>query len=327
MIFTGFLRSRKAFALLLLPFILAAIVVSGYCFRPVFPYVAPYSQGLLSVDLPDTFPLVWNTVLGGVAVLVAACLLFLLNARYKLLPYNTPVPSFLYVMMTAGLLINRGFDSMLAAVLVTILAFFSLQGAINNNKTNAPVFNFGLCIILAVLLFPKFALLLLWAFCVMLFSGRSTLKDILALLLGIVTPLFFVVFYYFWEERLEDMWPMFWGILVSGEYVMGIGTSEMIRYGFLLLLLIFSLFSLLANYGGSVVSQRRGVFSLLSLLFFCGATPFLVPGISHDFMYLLAFPLTYLYTNYLATLRYALWGDILFLLFWVSCFTEWWLTV
>ncbi|MDR1756584.1 MAG: DUF6427 family protein [Culturomica sp.] len=323
MIFTGFLRSKKAFGLFLLPFILAAIVLLGYYFRPVFPYVASSSEGLLSVDLPDTFPAIWSTVLGGMAVLTAACLLFLFNARYKLLPHNTSLPSFFYLMLTAGLLTNRGFDSMLAAVLVSILAFFGLQGAISNNKTNAPVFNFGFCITLAVLLFPKFALLLLWAFCVLFFSGRSTLKDILALLLGIATPLLFVLFYYFWEERLEDVWPTFRESLVSGEYLVEIGTNEMIRYGFLLLLLIFSLFSLLTNYGGSVVSQRRGVFSLLSLLFFCSATIFAVPGISHDFMYLLAFPLSCLYANYFVTMRYSLPGDLLFLLFLGSCFTDW----
>ena len=95
MVFSGFLRSKKTYVLFLLPFIIAAISLLNYYFRPGFPLVVSSSEGLLSAELPDTLPAVWSIVLGGAAVLSAAGLLFLVNARYKFLPSNTSLPSFL----------------------------------------------------------------------------------------------------------------------------------------------------------------------------------------------------------------------------------------
>ena len=91
--------------------------------------------------------------------------------------------------------------------------------AINDTKSNGALYDFGFLIALSVAIYPKFILLIAWAFGVLFFSGRSTLKDIVALWLGILTPVLFIAFYYFWTDRLELLPAIFTDNLMVGEHI------------------------------------------------------------------------------------------------------------
>lgn len=111
-----------------------------------------------------------------------------MNEKYKFLSQTTTLPSLIYILLTSGIMVNLGFDYLLISVFIVSLASGRLQAAINNPQTNSAIYDFGFLITLAVAIYPKFVLLILWAICVLFFSGRSTLKDIMALLFGLVTP-------------------------------------------------------------------------------------------------------------------------------------------
>ncbi len=79
--------------------------------------------------------------------------------------------------------------------------------------------------------YPKFILMALWALCVLFFSGRSTVKDVVALLLGFAVALFFTLFGYFWTDRWADFMPLFRENLLSGEFLKFPDWSEALRWG------------------------------------------------------------------------------------------------
>lgn len=321
MIFERFLKSKKLYALFLLPFVAVTLAVINF-------YTV---DGVAQPDDAATmFPLrvvgnmsVEEAVIGGfVGVLLLAYLLFFLNARYKFLSQSTVLPSFIYILLTAGLIPVYGISYLHMALLLLMIGFGGLQAAILDFKSNGSVFNLGFFVCSAVVIYPKFILMALWAVCVLFFSGRSTVKDVIALLLGFATVLFFTLFGYFWTERLSDFMPVFRNHLLSGEFLKSFTWYDTLRLGILLLLLLFSLVKIISYYPVSVVNQRRGIASLISLLFFLGLTLFLIPGIQMNFTYALSWPLAYLYAQYFILQRSGWISDLFFLLLVFSCFVQ-----
>lgn len=321
MIFERFLKSKKLYGLFLLPFVAVALAVINF-------YTA---EGIrLPDDAATMFPLqiLWNMSaegavgIGFAGILLLAYLLFFLNARYKFVSQLTALPSFIYILLTAGLLFFYGIGYLHIALLLLMIGFGGLQAAILDFKSNSPIFNLGFFVCSAVVVYPKFILMALWAVCVLFFSGRSTVKDVIALLLGFATALFLVLFCYFWTDRLSDFVQLFRDSLLSGAFLKSLTWAETVRVGILLLLLLASLVKIISYYPVSVVNQRRGIASLISLLFFLTLTLFVIPGIQLNFIYVLSWPLAYLYAQYFILQRIGWINDFFFLLLVFSCFVQ-----
>lgn len=105
-----------------------------------------------------------------------------------------------------------------------------------------------------------------------------------------------------------------------GEYIHTLPGIEMIRLSMLLFLLLLALYSIMVNYPISVVNQRRGILSVVSLLLFLSLTLFVIPGNYYDFMYILALPLSYIYAQYFINSRIRLLNNLMFVLLICACF-------
>lgn len=304
-------------------FVLPFIVMAISFFSTYLPTVAMKSvpvKGVINIAFINELSNTWISVFGFIMVLGLAYMIFFVNGRYKFLSQTTTLPSLIYILLTSGIMVNLGFDYLLISVFIVSLAIGRLQAAINNTQTNSAIYDFGFLITLAVAIYPKFVLLMLWAVCVLFFSGRSTLKDIMALLFGLVTPTLFVVFYYFWVDRLPELPVIFKESLLVGDFIHTLPGIEMIRLGMLLFLLLLALYSIMVNYPISVVNQRRGILSVVSLLLFLSLTLFVIPGNYYDFMYILALPLSYIYAQYFINSRIRLLNNLMFLLLVCACF-------
>ena len=183
--------------LFVLPFLVMAIAfLSGYFSLESLQSVQV--KGVINMAYINQLDKSWLSAIGFVMVLGVAYLIFFLSERFKLLGQTTTLPSLIYILLTSGIMVNVGFDYLLIAVFIVTVAVWKLQMAINDTKSNGALYDFGFLIALSVAIYPKFILSIAWAFGVLFFSGRSTLKDIVALWLGILTPVLFIAFYYFW---------------------------------------------------------------------------------------------------------------------------------
>lgn len=302
--------------LFVLPVLAVGIALVNYSGFPVISC----PEGVVSIEAVNSLSPEMGAVCRLLLVLAIAYLMFFVNAVYKFLPQTSALPSVLYVVMTSGFLLAAGCPGFLIATLLVLIGFAGLQGAICNSQTNSPVFNFSFFISLAVLFYPKLVLLLVWCICVLFFSGRSTLKDIVALLLGIFTSLFLVLFYYYWNDDLAAFFPSLKLHILSGTYFWPLFRQETVRFAIWAFLLLLSLYRVITYYSLSVVNQRRGISAVMSLLFFLTLTVIIIPGIDFGFIYLWVLPLGYLYGEYFMIQRSRYWGDLLFILLLVSCF-------
>lgn len=305
--------------LFLLPFVVMAIAfMSGYI--PGTPVQSVAVKGIINIAFINGLDKLTVSVIGFAMVLGIAYMIFFISEKFKLLTQTTTLPSLIYVLLTSGIMVNMGFDYLLIAVLVVALATERLQAAISDIKTNQALYDFGFLITLGVAIYPKFAFLLLWAFCVLFFSGRSTLKDIMALFFGILTPLLFLAFYYFWTDRLEQLPEIVMTSLLMGERIHNLPLIELLRLGMLLFILLVSLYHLSRHYSLMVVNRRRGLLALVSMLLFLSLTLFVIPGNYYDFMYMIALPLSFIYAQYFVSCRLVLMGNVMFILLLCACF-------
>lgn len=305
--------------LFVLPFLVMAIAFfSGYFPRETM-HTVPV-KGVINMAFLNSLDKFWLAVIGFIVVLGVAYMIFFINERFKLLYQTTTLPSLIFVLLTSGIMVNLGFDYLLISVFITALAVERLQTAINDIKSNQALFDFGALIMLAVAIYPKFVFLVAWALCVLFFSGRSTLKDIMALLTGLLTPVLFLIFYYFWTDRLPLLTGIFIENLLIGEHIHQLPAIEIVRLGMLLLLLLVALYNLSVKYSVLVVSHRRGILSLVSMFIFLSLTLFIIPGNYYDFMYMIALPLSFIYTLYFLTNRYVIFGNLMFILLLSACF-------
>lgn len=315
----GFLKSKRIYMLFVLPFIVMAISFWG-TYVPTVSLQSVEVRGVINIAFLNGLNKTNVAIISFVMVLALAYTIFFVNEKHKFLSQTTTLPSLIYVLLTSGIMVNQGFDYLLISVFIVALGIERLQAAINNIQINSAIYDFGFLIMLAVAIYPKFVLLVLWAICVLFFSGRSTLKDIMALLFGLLTPALFVAFYYFWYDKLTELPLVFMNNLLIGEFIHTLPGIEMVRLGMLLFLFIIALYSIMVNYPVSVVNQRRGILSVVSLLFFLSLTLFVVPGNYYDFMYILALPLSFIYAQYFINNRIALFGNLMFVLLICACF-------
>lgn len=305
--------------LFVLPFLVMAITFFSTRFLGQ-PMQTVQVKGIIDIAFINSLSKFWLGLIGFGVVLGVAYMIFGINERFKLLHQTTTLPSLIYVLLTSGIMVNLGFDYLLVSVFLVALAVERLQTAICDTKSNQSLFDFGVLITLAVAIYPKFVLLIAWALCVLFFSGRSTLKDIMALLTGLITPVLFLVFYYFWTDRLPMLSTIFIQNLLVGEYIHRLPVIEIVRLGMLLFLLLVSLYQLTIRYSILIVSHRRGILALVSLLVFLSVTLFIIPGNYYDFMYMLALPLSFLYALYFLTNRMVIFGNLMFMLLLGACF-------
>ncbi len=318
-----FLKSKQLYMLFVLPFIVMAIAFTGSYFSFV-PAESFQVKGCIDIAFVHRLDKFWSSVIGGITVLGIAYMIFFINEQFKLLQQTTTLPSLIYVLLTSGVMISLGFDYLLISVFILTIAIGRLQLAINDIKGNHTLFDFGALVVLAVAIYPKFVLLVVWAMCVVFFSGRSTLKDISALLLGLITPVAFLVFYYFWTDRLAQLPERFVDNLMAGEYIQHLPVIEFIRLGILLFLLMVALINFSVHYAILVVGYRRGILAFISMLFFLSVTLFVIPVNYYDFMYIFALPLAFVYSLFFLSHRVAFFGNLLFLLFLGACFLAYW---
>lgn len=314
----NFLKSKRLYMLFVLPFFVAAAAFIHSFF--------PRDTGG-PADVEGVIPLagicpgnpLGLAVIGWVAVTGLAYLIFGISERYKLLSQTTTLPSLIYVLLVSGLMFRVGFSHLLVVAFIVALAVGRLQGAIRDIQANGRVFDFGCLLVLAVALHPKFVLLAVWGIWVLLFSGRSTLKDMVALGLGGLAPVLFIVFCYFWTDRLDQLPAVFLDSLRQGESIRHLPFREWVRLGILLFLLLTAFYQLSAKYAAWMVNQRRGMLALVSLLIFLVLTFFIFPGNGYDLMYMVALPLSWLYAHFFLTSRKVVFGNLMFVLLLFAC--------
>lgn len=313
------IKSRSVYALFLLPFLLAGVALAR---RYAGGELPPCGEGgIIPLPFLERFHgSEWLSWAGLSWLLLLAYALFFMADHHKMLPVTTPLPAVIYALLSAGIFCRHGASVYMVAALVVAAALARLHASITRLQSNASIFDFGLLTAVAVLLCPKLVLLVPWAILVLPFAGRSTFKDMVALLLGFLVALLFVFACFFLSGGWEALPGRFAGALLAGEWLdYRLSPLQWVAAALLLALALVSVVHALGHTSSSIVSRRRGLLAVMSLALFLGATVFFVPLGCPAFLFVLFIPLSFLYARYFTSYRGRWLGNTLFLLLLVAC--------
>ncbi|MDR2131107.1 MAG: hypothetical protein LBP56_08110 [Odoribacteraceae bacterium] len=313
------IQTKRIHVLFLLPFILAGIVAGYHYFGP--PPRACHEEGVIALPFIARFHASpWLLWLGSLWLLLLSYLLFFIADRHEVLTRTTTLPALIYLLLSAGIFCHHGVNAYMVAAAMIALALNRLQLFITRLNSNAPVFDFGSLIVLAVLLCPKLVLLIPWAILVLPFSGRATFKDVMALLLGFLAALLLVAGYFFLVNEWHELPGRFLDTLLAGERKgYHLDPRQRVAIGLLTGLALVSMLHALTRTAPDIVSRRRGLLATISLLLFLGSTPFFIPLDCQAFLFVPFVPLSYLYARYFVSYRSKWSGRALFLVLLVAC--------
>ncbi|MDR0766554.1 MAG: hypothetical protein LBF09_06435 [Odoribacteraceae bacterium] len=307
------IQTRRLPLLFLLPFLLAGII-AAYRYTGEIPRVCHAETGILLSFLDKYRDARWLFWSGAAWLLLLSYLLFFISDRREVFSRATALTAFIYLILSAGVFCHHGTCAHVIAALPVVLALSRLQLVITRLNSNAPLFDFGLLIVFPVLFCPKLVLLLPWAISVLPLSGRTTLRDVMALFLGFFTALLLVSAYFFLFDDWEGARERFMNTLRAGEWPdYHFHPRTWVAIVLLVAVTLVAVSHALTRTLHEIVSRRRGLLSIISLSFFLGGTFFLVPLHCHAFLFILFIPLSYLHASYLVAYGGRWTGRLVFL--------------
>lgn len=297
------IKIKNVYSLTTLPLLYAGVI--ALCFFLRSPWQPCNDGGFIPLSFLDAAEQNWIWLSAGGAVLfLLSLLLFFIGDRYRLFSDTSVLPAFIFSMLSCGVFCKYGMSGYLLTGFMILLAMARLQHAIHYAYTNTSVFDFGLWTMLAFLISPQLIFLLPWALLILPFCGRTSLKDVLALLLGFFVPLLFVGAYYYFTGRIEEV-PDLFTTLFRREALNFPGQlfPDFLPLIILSVLTLLALFRIWVSSKNFKVFHRRGIFSIAVLLLVLVASFFYHPQVCRGIFYVIFVPLSYIFSWYFDCVR------------------------
>jgi hypothetical protein len=274
-----------------------------WAFSPLYRHLAPEGEHG-GMPLFETISGVLNhyfVISAFIGVLISILSAFLLNYiinQHNLLPKKTYLPALFYLVYTSfcGELLRVHPASM--ANLLIIAACHELFDTYRKDSALSEVFNAGMLIGLASLLYLPSLLLLFFIWAALLLFRPFIWQEYLLSVLGLLLPWVYFLVYFFWNNRLGILWhTTLHNHLIVKQFVFQKGAAFIWLYFVFGTVLFFSLFRLMNNPVNPPLKSQK----TLSLLFWCFLISvlslFLTPLINLTALELIAVPMAVFTAN------------------------------
>jgi hypothetical protein len=311
-VLVGYFKRQKTASMLTIPFIITAL------WLPVFFNPAP-----LITDSPEPFYRLLLTLCGHNAfILTFFALLSVIGQSYLInmiivnedvLDTTSHFPGLCYGLLLSSFPQLMVFNPALMANWPVLLVIYKLFTSYRKETAFFEVFDAGFCIAIASLIyFPSLALFfLIWLSLIIIrpFIWREWIIP----LIGLVVPYLFVLVFYFWFDRLNELsylWNRDWSLFTK--------TSVDLHQlnVFLMVVMAFIFICTFFKAGGGIrlsSIRSRGNFSILvSLAYLTPFTLLFLPKLAVTHFSFLAITLSVLLANYLFAIKRSNWAEFLF---------------
>ncbi len=210
------------------------------------------------------------------------------------------------------------------ANLFLLLALHTLMQSYRKETSFSEAFDTGLFISLAAMFYiPSIVfILLLWIGLIVLrpFVWREWVISFA----GLVLPWIFLVFYYFWNDKLDTLqYDALYYTIITPQKSFTISAFSFADYAQIGILLTGAMFSsgrFLADLSKGTVRTRSNLFLMVYCLLLSFCSIFLAPSYSIAYLSFLAIPFTVFFSSYLLFVKKQWMAELLFLLLIISVF-------
>jgi hypothetical protein len=304
----NYLYNYILFPVIGLMLIAGTLLQDGLIYPAFSSSAGPLSAIIQQIKFSHTGAIIVNYVL----VLLISLLLMHINEYFSMARDATFLPAYLFLFIVFAIPNLQVIQPIFLSALFIALSFRSIFLSIDHKYTVNKAFNAGFLIGMASL-FYTYAIFLVAIIPITIYILRNNLngRNLLAPLLGAILPgLYLLVYYFIFKDT-----SLFFALILQSFN----STSEnllnnhtiLFYLGYLVIITLVASFFIIKQYDEKKINTRR-YYKVLFIYFIATLFLLLIPPVSFEIIVLIALPLTFLLTNYLAHMKRRFWAELFF---------------
>ena len=248
---------------------------------------------------------------GLVLLLTVAMLLIFANNRLRLIDKISYLPALCYVLLVGGVTELHRFNPALIATILLIAAFVLLVGSFKSERLSYNFFTVSALISTATFFYQYMYMYMLVVWLSILLWRPGYWREWVFSILGFAFPLFLAFSWFFlMADDYARMGVFLSEIFTFQRITISLSVTTIVFSTASLLMVIITFGHLMRYLGSKKVIVRNGYYILILMAVITIVLTILLPDTFPFAWYLLAFPMSFILSNYLATVKSARWGTI-----------------
>jgi len=251
---------------------------------------------------------VWR---GLILSLLAAMLMIFVNARLHLIEKISYLPALCYILLTGGVSEIHLFNPVVLATILLVIGFIVLAKSFESERLSYSFFTVPFIISVSTFFYQYMYVYMLVVWHVIAFLRPGYWREWVFSILGFMFPIFFAFSWFFLVHDDYTCMGVFFDEIFTLQRVTPSLSFPTIIFMISSILLVMILFWYMLRYIGSKkVIFRNRYYVLIMIAVVTAGLIIVVPDTLPQAWYLLAFPMSFFISNYLATTRSIRWGTI-----------------
>ncbi len=256
-----------------------------------------------------------SSIIAFILVFIQAILINSIFSSNQLTPKTSFFPAFIYILLLSSSYSSMTISPILIANCFILFAMYFLLKAFDHKEGLEEIFNANFFISLATLTFFPSILLTLWVGLALLNYRFYNWRHWAVSLLGLITPILFLVIYYFITDSLILQKEIFLkNISYIPNFFISLPPMEIIFYISIGILGLISLFTTLFNKSDNNISYRKKT-NIMIIYFVISILPAIYLIEEEEIIFLFAPTLAFLLFNCFSEKRKLIYSNIIFTLF------------
>ena len=258
-------------------------------------------------------------VFGLILFLLTAMMMIFVNTRLQLIDKISYLPALCYVLLISGVVEIHLFNPAIIATLLLITGFIFLARSFESERLSYSFFTVSALISFATFFYQYMYVYMLVVWLVIALLRPGYWREWVFSIFGFALPLFFAFSWFFLlNDDYTRMGVFFDEIFTLQRITPSLSISTIIFFALCILLIIIAFGYMTQYIRSKKVVFRNRYYVLILIAIVTVAIIFVVPDTFPQSWYLLAFPLSFILSNYLATTKSIRWGTIVLSLFFVG---------
>ncbi|MCH4896432.1 hypothetical protein E0494_06930 [Marinilabiliaceae bacterium JC040] len=253
-------------------------------------------------------------IISILAISISSLIIYYIIDHYRLLKEGINIPSLLYILFTGSFSILIGYNPVILASLFLLLAFIRLIHAYESGFKVAPFFDGGFLVGIAAGFYGASVYFVILMFIGMISVGRIGIREILATISGFVLPILFIGVYYFYYDQMDTYYSFLSNLNIQSVFHNTLSVYQLFYLGFLCLLTLVSIFSLLMRNRLKEIFEIKFYSGLLWMLLISVIIIGILFPYGMEILYISFIPVSFIVGRYFSVQRHKFIGDLFFIL-------------
>ncbi len=299
--FLRIFKSNQPIVILLLPFVLLAIWLPGFFLNYLQLFVFDHHTGVfygifsnLSVN-----NIVFTKLIALVIILFIGFSLVRLNTKFFFISRRTQLPAFLYLLIVSSFVPLQRFNSVLISVIILIYIIERVFDSYKYNGIAYHYFDSALMVSISSLFYINsiYFITFLWIGLILFRSYKW--REWVFTIIGLGLPYLMIIFYYyFFDKDITLFHQRLREGFINDSFFIKHNLYFKLFAAFVCFLLIITSGYMIRHYNTKKVQSRK-IFSFFLLIFIISILfYFLIPSFGMEILFIIAIPLSFLFSHY-----------------------------